>query len=111
MAKSVRKSDKEIFAFIAAFLSIIGFVIALIAKRNDKYVMYYAKHSLVIFIVGAVAGALQTILRLLPIIGDIISTALTIIVLILWILSWVYALSGKLKEIPVITDWANKINL
>ncbi len=32
-------SDKIQYAFIATILSIIGFIIAILVKRNDKYVM------------------------------------------------------------------------
>ena len=51
-------SDSKTLAFIAAFFGIIGFIIAIIAKRDDKYVMYYAKHSLVIFIIAVIAGVI-----------------------------------------------------
>ena len=66
------KKDSVLFAFLATFLSIIGFVIALISKREDRYVMYYAKQSLVIFIIGAIAGILGSLLKWIPIIGTIV---------------------------------------
>lgn len=103
-----KRDDRILFAFLATFLSIIGFVIALIAKRDDKYVVFYAKQSLVIFIIGAVAGLLGNLLLILPLIGRIIQVALGIIVFILWLLSWIYALSGKEKEIPIVGEWAEK---
>lgn len=109
--RSNKKDDKILFAFLATFLSIIGFVIALIAKRNDVYVMYYAKQSLVIFIIGAIAGILKSVFILIPIIGIIINVALGIIVFIIWLLSWIYALSGEKKSIPIVSDWTKKINL
>lgn len=106
-----KEDDKKLFAFLATFLSIIGFVIALIIRRDDDYVMYYARHSLVIFVIGAVAGALQTFFSFIPIIGDIINFALTVIVVLLWLFSWIYALSGFKKEIPIVSDWADRIDL
>lgn len=109
--KSSGKDDKILFAFLATFLSIIGFVIALIAKRDDKYVMYYAKQSLVIFIVGAVLGVIAAILKIIPIIGTIINFAAGILVFILWLLSWIYALSGEEKEMPIISSYTRKIKL
>jgi hypothetical protein len=36
-----KKDDSTIYAFLATILSIVGFIIAIIAKRDDKYVMYY----------------------------------------------------------------------
>jgi uncharacterized membrane protein len=106
-----KEDDRKLFAFLATFLSIIGFLIALIARRNDRYVMYYAKHSLVIFVVMIIAGVIGKVFLLIPIAGDIINVALVIISVLLWLLSWVYALSGKEKSIPIVTEWANKIDL
>ena len=37
----IKKDDSTIYAFLATILSIIGFIIAIIAKKDDKYVMYY----------------------------------------------------------------------
>jgi len=109
--KSNNNDDKVLFAFLATFLSIIGFVIALLTKRKDQYVMYYAKQSLVIFIIGAILGIIGRILGIIPIIGTLINAAIGLLVLLIWVLSWVYALSGKQKEIPIVSEWAEKIKL
>jgi len=115
MAKKVKKEvkddDTKLFAFLATFLSIIGFVIALIAKKENKYVRFYAKQSLIVFIVGLIAGIISWVFIGLPIIGWIINLALNIIILILWIVSWIYALSGEMREVPVVGIYARKINL
>jgi uncharacterized membrane protein len=103
--------DKIMFAFLAAFLSIIGFLLALIIKRDDKYVMFYAKQSLVIFVIGAIAGIIANAIKFIPIIGTIIYGALFILIFIAWFLSWIYAISGKEKTIPIISYWTEKINL
>jgi uncharacterized membrane protein len=109
--KSVKKDDKRLFAFLATFLSIVGFVIALIAKRDDEYVMFYAKQSLVVFIIGAIAGAVQMMVSFIPIIGGIISFALTVVVVIAWLFTWIYALSDEKRDVPIVGDYAKKINL
>ncbi len=114
MPKRVRKSksdDKKLYAFLATFLSIIGFIIALIARRDDNYVIFYAKQSLVIFIIGLFAGALKMIFMFIPIIGWIISASLTIIVIVAWVFSWIYALSGEKRDIPIVGDWAGKFDI
>ncbi len=105
-----KKDDSILFAFLATFLSIIGFVIALVAKKDDKYVMYYAKQSLVIFIIAAILGIAGNILDIIPIIGKLINVAIGILIFIMWIVSWLYALSREEKTIPVISEWAEKIN-
>ncbi len=105
MAKQ-SKSDSKLFAFLATFFSIIGFIIALIAKKHDKYVMFYAKQSLVVFIVSVIASVLQWALRY-----SFIGVLLNLAVLVLWIFSWAYALSGKEKEVPIVGRYARKIEL
>ena len=107
---SKNHKDSNLFAWIATFLSIIGFVIAIVIKKEDKYVMYYAKHSLVIFIIGLVLGIISSILLIIPIIGRLIYAASTLFTVGLWLLSWTYALTSKQKVIPVITDLANKFD-
>lgn len=83
-------------------------MIALIAKKDDKYVMFYAKQSLVVFIFGAVLGIIGKILLIFPVIGVIINTAVGIVIFILWLLSWIYALSGEEKEVPFVGHYARK---
>jgi uncharacterized membrane protein len=109
--KESKKGDSKIFAFLATFLSIIGFIIALITKKDDKYVMFYAKQSLVLFIVAIIAGIINSILMWIPIIGWIIATIINLFIAILWILSWVYALSEEEKDVPFIGEYAKKLNL
>ena len=109
--KKTKNDDSKIFAFLATFLSIIGFLIAVLAKKEDKYVMYYASHSLVIFIITILAGVAEGIFGWIPILGWIIAAGLNIFIFVLWLLSWIYALSGKEKEIPLITTYAKKIKL
>lgn len=106
-----KKDESKLFAWIATFLSIVGFVIALIAKKDDKYVMYYARQSLVIFIIAVIAGIIRWIFMWIPVIGAIINAVLGIIIFILWLISWIYALSGEEKSIPVVSEWADKIKL
>jgi uncharacterized membrane protein len=110
-SKQHKSNDSITYAFLATFLSIVGFVIALAMKRNDKYVMHYAKQSLVLFIAWIVVWVISLILNLIPIIGGIISWILYALIIILWILSWVYALSGKIQYIPVVGSFADKIKL
>ena len=110
-AKSSGKDDRILFAFLATFLSIIGFIIALVAKRDDKYVMFYAKQSLVVFIAAVVLGIVSWIFAWIPVIGRIIDVAVNIVVLVLWVVSWIYAISGKEKQVPVIGQYADSIKL
>lgn len=101
MAK--KEDDKILFAWIATFFTIIGFIIALLTKKDDEYVMFYAKQGLVIFLISIIASILSWI----PIIGWV----LWVFALILWAMSWINALSGELKNTWIIGDLAEKIKL
>ncbi len=101
------QSDSKLWAFLAVFLSIIGFVLALLAKKDDEYVMYYAKQSFVIFISGLIVSAIAWI----PLIGWITFPILTLILFVLWIIALVYSISGEMKETPIIGEYGNKLNL
>ena len=102
-----KEDDSKLFAFLATFLGIIGFIIALVAKKENKYVMFYAKQSLVIFIAYVIAW----IIFMIPVIGwFLIGPLAYLFVTIMWIISWVYALSGQEKEVPIIGQYAQKFN-
>ncbi|MDD5012378.1 MAG: hypothetical protein PHQ66_01895 [Candidatus Nanoarchaeia archaeon] len=108
---SKKDDDKILFAWLATFLSLVGFVIAIIARRKDKYVMYYAKQSIVIFIAGAIGGVIGNVLNIIPLMGTLVNAAIGVLMVIVWVVSWVYALSGREKKISIISDWAKKIRL
>lgn len=102
-----KKGEDKLWAFLAVFLSIIGFILVLLLKRKNKYAMYYAKQSLVLFIASIIVNAVLIV----PILGWIVYPILSIIVFILWIIGWVNALSGKMKPVPIIGKYADKIDL
>jgi uncharacterized membrane protein len=99
-----KKNDSTLWAFLGAFLTIVGFLLVIILRKEDKYAMYYAKLGLILF----VAAVVVSILGIIPFIGWIITLVGNIILLVLWIMSWVAALSGQKKQIPVISDLAKK---
>ncbi|UCD20805.1 MAG: hypothetical protein JSW08_03465 [archaeon] len=106
-----KKEDSKIFAFLTALLSIIGFVVAIIAWRKDRYVMFYAKQSLVIFIAYVVVMILKLLLNLIPILGTAIFIILIIIIVLSWLMSWIYALSGDKKYAWFLGRWSKGIKL
>lgn len=98
-----KKDDKKLYAFLATFLTIIGFIIALAVKKNDKYVMFYARQGLVLFIGYIIAIFLGWI----PVIG----TIYLIFLILVWVLAWINSLSGELKDTWIIGNIARKINI
>ena len=107
---SKKEDDTKVFAFLATFLSIIGFIIAILTKKENSYVMFYAKQSLVVFIVSVIFWVINSVLVWIPVFGWIVAGILNLFVLILWIMSWVYALSGEKKEVPIVGRYAKSFN-
>lgn len=117
MAKKIKKEvedkgsdDSKLFAFLAILLSVVGFIIALVAKRDNKYVMFYAKQSLILFITG-IAVKILTVLLAITIIGIIAIPVVWVIYAVLWIIALVYSISGAEKEIPIVGKYARSIRL
>ena len=90
--------------WISCFFTIIGFVLAFVLWKDDKYVMYYAKHGLVLFILEIVILVLSPFLFF-------ISYILWVFWVVLWIISWMNSLSGQIKKTFLISDLVNKLNI
>lgn len=109
--KAKRRDDSHTYAFITTFFSIFGFILAMLLWKKNKYVIFYAKQSLVIFVIAIIASVVNSILNFIPIFGWVITFGLNIVVLIAWLASWINSLSGKTKSIPIVSDYTKKINL
>lgn len=109
--KSKAVEEGEPFAFLGVFFTVVGFILVLFLKRENKYAMYYAKQGLVLFFGYIAAWLISLIFSFIPFIGKIISTVLWILLLVLWITGLIYSLSGKEKEIPIVGEIAKQINL
>ena len=100
--------EGKIFAFLAYLLSIIGFLIVLLAKKDNKFAMYHAKQSLVLFIVYIIGWI---ILAFIPVLGWAVLPIWWILMLIFTIIGIVNALAGKEKPLPIMGKYAKKIKL
>lgn len=105
--KKAIDGETKLFAFLATFLTIIGFVIALLIRRDDQYVMFYAKQGLVLFIIQIITY----VVAMIPLIGWIVGPILWILFFIIWIIAWINALSGEMRNTFIIGDLAEKIKL
>lgn len=107
MVQVAKSSDSKLFAFLAVLLSIIGFLIVFLAKRKDKYAMFYAKQSLVLFIAGLIVSAVGMV----PLLGWIIAPILSLVLFVLWIIALVNTFSGQQKDTPLVGKYASKLDL
>lgn len=104
-----KDSDRKLFAFLGVFLTVIGFVIALALKKNDKYVMYYAKQGLVLFIAWIILWVVGVVFMFVPVFGWLVMMVLYLGIFVLWIYGIIYSLSGQMRPIPLIGSFADKI--
>ncbi len=120
-AKSSGDDEGKIFAVIAYLLGIIGFLIVLLAKKDNKFAMYHAKQSLVlsiaaliIFIPGSIVTA---IIGIVPVIGWIIALVLSLVMMLIGlgflvfvVLGIINAINLQMKPLPIIGKFADKFN-
>jgi uncharacterized membrane protein len=104
-----KKNNRKIISLLIVLLSIVGVLAALIFCKKDKYIMFYTKQSLGLFIME-VAISLITKLDLI-LFEFVISPLLWILFLILIIMTCLNAISGKKKKTLLIGEYFDKINL
>jgi uncharacterized membrane protein len=85
-----------------SYLNIL-FLIPLFLKRDSKFAQFHAKQGLVMFVVFLVGWVVFWI----PIFGWLLWLALVVADIV----AIIKALQGRYWEIPVIGEWAKKINL
>lgn len=98
----------KVFGILAYFG--ILFLVPLLAAKDSQYARFHANQGLVLFITDIIFGVcikvITTILVFIPFIGwvliPLISGALGILILVLFIFGIVNACSGEPKKLPVI---------
>ncbi|MBI4149945.1 DUF4870 domain-containing protein [Candidatus Woesearchaeota archaeon] len=103
----VLADDSKTWAFLAYLLSVVGFVLVLMTKKEDTYAMYHAKQSFILFL----AWVVTWIIGMIPLIGWLVAWVLVILLLILWIIGMLNALNGKQVPLPVIGGLADKVQI
>lgn len=109
-------------AFLAYLLPIVGWLYVFLFHRRDEHAVYHAKQSIVLTTtaVGAPAAwaVVAWIVSWIPLAGPIISAALFSLVILIyiflattWVIGMVYALQAKMKPVPVLGGWAERISI
>jgi uncharacterized membrane protein len=107
-------SDSKLFAFLGVLLTVIGFIIVYLTKKDDKYAMFYAKQGLALFLVAVVLQVISWIVNMALFAGFFLAIIFNI-VWVLWLIAWVFgmvfAFSGQMKDVPIIGSIAKMINV
>ena len=90
-----------------AYFGIVGFLIAFLTSKENKYVVYHAQQSLLMSLIGIAAG----ILNVIPILGQIVFILACIGLFILFIIGLMNGFKGLVKPLPLIGEYAFKLNL
>lgn len=113
------KSNKNL-AFLAYLLSIVGWLYVLLFHGEDEFAVYHAKQSMTLTIFAVVAPVIWAvgawILAWVPLAGPLLAATLFALVIgiyiflaVTWIVGMVYAWQAKMKPLPVIGGWAERI--
>lgn len=87
------------------YLSYLGilFLVPLLAKRDSQFAQFHAKQGLVLTVGWFVGGFLYVVMGL----GALVHLA----ILIFSIMGLMNVNKGEMKNLPLVGDWAKKINL
>ncbi|MBW2981248.1 hypothetical protein KY343_00065 [Candidatus Woesearchaeota archaeon] len=93
------KEDQSKIVAIVSYITLIGWIIALIMNQSKKTELgsFHIRQALLIYIVWF-------IFWWIPVIGWI----LNIVVFVFWIMGLVYAAQGQKKEVPLLGPLAQK---
>ena len=99
--------DIENAKFFAAigYISVLCFV-PLLLKKESKFAQFHGKQALVLFILEVAAG----VLRVVPILGELVATVAFVVFSILSLIGIVKVLMGECWEMPVIYEISNRIS-
>lgn len=88
-----------------ALLGYIGILclIPLLAKKDSKFAQYHAKQGLVLFLISLIGA--------IPVVGWIITPLLALVLFIVSLIGIINVLQGKYWKLPVLGDYAEKINI
>jgi len=107
--KDLGKTSMGIQANVAASLSyLLGFVTGIIfylVEKENKFVRFHAMQS---FIVFGFFFVLVMILSFIPFVGQVLTSFVGIISLVLWIILMIKAYQGEHFKLPIAGDIAEK---
>jgi len=94
-------SDSGKTTGIIAYLSLIGWIIALVMNNNDKseFASFHIRQMLGIMIVGVALSIVASILGI-----GVLWWVIRVAMLVLWLLGFIGAVQGERKVVPVLGD-------
>lgn len=75
-------------------------------QRKDAFVRFHVRQAVALLIVGLIVAVVHGVLYWIPFIGWLLSVAISIGMLILWLIGIIGALTGKQNPIPIVASIA-----
>lgn len=82
---------------IVAYITWIGWIVAFCAGDKEG-AKFHLNQALVIFLAQIVAS----VIRVIPYVGGVVSTILSIFLFVCWIMGLIYACQDQEKEVPLL---------
>ncbi|HVU08963.1 MAG TPA: DUF4870 domain-containing protein [Verrucomicrobiae bacterium] len=89
---------------IVAYLTLIGFIAAIIIHSNKKTQLgaYHLRQVLGFFLTCIAAGFCEFILVFIPILGWLAIVVIWIFLFVCWIMGLIAAINGQMKPMPIV---------
>ena len=103
-------SESKLLAFLCYCpgIILIGILIVLLSKKEDRYAVYHAKQGLVLLL-GAIIVSFAC--GIIPGIGWFVFFPIAeLVIFVLMVIGIINAFSGELKPLPIIGQFADKFN-
>ncbi|HIW33528.1 MAG TPA: DUF4870 domain-containing protein [Candidatus Paenibacillus intestinavium] len=97
--------DQNIAGLLCYVLGFITGIIFLLLEKNNRFVRFHALQS--IFLSVAIV-ILNILLNLIPVLGVLLDSIISLASLVLWIVLLVKAYQGQWFKLPIIGDMAEK---
>jgi uncharacterized membrane protein len=91
---------------IIAYITVIGLIIAYILnmEKKEAFGNFHIRQALGI----AASGVAVSFIAVIPVIGWILAVAGSLLILVMWVIGIVNAISGNMKPVPVLGDKFNE---
>lgn len=95
---------------ILAYLTIIGFIVALVLHSNKKTALgsYHLRQCLGLIVTGLALGIGGIVLAFVPILGWVAMMCLWVAFFIFWVMGLIAAATGQQKPVPVLGEQYQK---
>jgi len=99
-----KKEEKKQNTGMAIIAYLLFFVPLLTDSKDDPFVKFHVKQSLLIFLAGVAASVANVI----PVLGQLVFIVVCLVLPILWIIGFINAMNGQMKPVPLIGKYAEQ---